>query len=237
MKTLIAIVHCRTRQPYMDAIRSTWLPQVPTSADVRFFVGRGEQRQLPDDVVELDCGDGYESLPEKVKAIASWSLQNGYSHALKCDDDVVLLPVSLLASDYFRHDFVGHKNSSKEDPAPPYGFCYWLSSKAMEIVSKAQLPVGNFDEGWVRTKLYEHGIVLHHDPRYFLHFGKKEDFISKRRPLRFSRENTTLQAQPVSGTFAWCMYLAWTGYKNLPDDRVTQEMHKVWNEVKTQNCP
>ena len=61
MKTLIAIVHCRTRQLYMDAIRSTWLPLVPAeTADIKFFVGKGECKDLPKDVVELDCGDGYE---------------------------------------------------------------------------------------------------------------------------------------------------------------------------------
>ena len=236
MKTLIAIVHCRTRQTYMDAIRSTWLPLVPSDrADTKFFVGRGEHRDYPEDVVELDCGDGYESLPEKVRAIARWSLANGYEYTFKLDDDVVLLPNKFLASGYESHDFVGHRNSSKEDPVPPYGFCYGLSKRSMQIVAEATLPRDNFDEGWVRTKLYEHGILLHHDPRYFLHFGRKEDFVSKRRPLRFHRENTILQAQPVNGTFAWCMYLAWTGYKNLPDDRVIQEMHKVWDEVKTQN--
>ncbi len=233
MKTLIAVVHCRTRQMYMDVIRLTWLPTVPPDcADVRFFVGRGDHGDYPNDVVQLDCGDGYDSLPEKVRAISKWSLENGYEYTLKCDDDVVLLPNKLLASGYENADFSGHRNSSKEEPVPPYGFCYWLSKRSLKIVAEAELPRDNYDEGWVRTKLYEHGITLRHDPRYFLHFGKKEDFISKRRPLRFQRENTMLGIKPVDGTFAWCMYLAWTGYKNLPDERVIQEFHKVWNEVK-----
>jgi Galactosyltransferase len=233
MKSLIAVVHCRTRQPYMDAIRSTWLPLAQT--DVRFFVGRGDVRDYPEDVVQLDCGDGYEALPEKVRAISRWALEHGYDYMLKCDDDVVLLPNKLLASGYDQYDFVGHRNSSKEDPVPPYGFCYWLSKKSMQIVAQAELPVGNYDEGWVRTKLHQHNILLHHDPRYFLHFGKKEDYVSKRRPLRFSRENTIPSIKPVEGTFAWCMYIPWVGYKNLPVEKNIQEFQKVWNEVKTQN--
>lgn len=233
MKTLIAVVSCRTRQQYVTAIRSTWLPTVPPErADVKFFLGKGEPSDYSADVVELSCGDDYASLPEKVKAIMKWALENGYEHTLKCDDDVILLPAKLLASGYEKADFVGHRNSSKEDPVPPYGFCYWLSRRAMQIVSEAELPKDNYDEGWVRTKLFEHGITLHHDSRYFLHFGKKEDFVSKRRPIRFSRENTALYTKPVEGTFAWCLYIPWLGYKNLPHERNLQEFHKVWNEVK-----
>jgi hypothetical protein len=233
MKTLIAVVHCRTRQLYMNAIRSTWLPTVPEGkADVRFFVGRGEHREFPEDVVELDCDDSYIGLPEKVRAIATWALAHGYDHALKCDDDVVLLPSKLLDSGYNAYDFVGHRNSSKQDPVPPYGFCYWLSRRAMQIISTSALPNDGYDEGWVRTKLFEHGIVLHHDPRYFLHFGKKEEYVSKRRPLRFQRENTALLTKPVEGTFAWCMYIPWLGYKNLSAERNIEEFNKVWNSVK-----
>ena len=233
MKTLIAVVHCRTRQPYMDAIRSTWLPTVPADrADVRFFIGRGNHRDYSADVVELDCGDGYESLPEKVRDIARWALANGYDYMLKCDDDVVLLPSKLLTSGYEHADFTGHQNSSKENPVPPYGFCYWLSKCSMQIIAEAELPRDNYDEGWVRTKLYEHGITLRHDPRYTLHFGKKEDYVSKRRPLRFSRANTMLAERPPEGTFAWCMYIPWLGYKNLSAERTIEEFKKVFAE----NC-
>lgn len=234
MKTLIAIVNCHSRQEYADAIRSTWLPLVQ-EADAFFFRGRGATRVPLPDEVWLDCGDGYESLPEKVKAICQWALERGYDFVFKLDDDVVILPRKFLATGYEAYDFVGHRNSSKEDPVPPYGFCYGLSKKAMQIVSVAELPITNYDEGWVRTQLFKHSIVLHHDPRYFLYFGKREDFISPRRPLRFHRENTVMQVQPIEGTVAWCMYLAWVGYKNLPTARVVQEFHKVWNSVKDKN--
>ncbi len=216
MKTLIAVIHCRTRQPYMDAIRSTWLGN--------------EHRDYPEDVIQLDCDDSYMGLPEKVRAIARWALERGYDYMLKCDDDVVLIPSKLLDSGYDHHDFVGHKNASKEDPVPPYGFCYWLSKRSMTIVAGSELPAGNYDEGWVRTKLYEHGITLHHDPRYFLHFGKKEDFVSKRRPLRFERANTIPPIKPVEGTFAWCLYIPWVGYKNLPVERNIEEFKKIFAE-------
>ncbi len=232
MRTLIAVVSCAAHAEYRKAIRETWLPLVPKdNADVLFFMGRGSTAVCSDEIV-LDCDDSYLGLPEKVRAIVQYALKGGWDYVFKCDNDVVLLPSKFLASGYETADFVGHKNSSKEDPVPPYGFLYGLSKRSMQIIAEAELPRDNWDEGWVRTKLYEHGITLHHDPRYFLHFGKKEDYVSKRRPLRFSRANTMLAAKPVEGTFAWCLYVCWLGYKNLPVERNIQEFHKVWDSIK-----
>ena len=232
MRTLIAVVSCAAHAEYRKAIRETWLPLVPKdNADVLFFMGRGSTAVCSDEIV-LDCDDSYLGLPEKVRAIVQYALKGGWDYVFKCDNDVVLLPSKLLASGYETADFVGHKNSSKEDPVPPYGFLYGLSKRSMQIIVEAELPRDNWDEGWVRTKLYEHGIMLRHDPRYTLHFGKKEDYVSKRRPLRFFRANTMLAEKPPEGTFAWCMYIPWLGYKNLSAERTIEEFKKVFAE----NC-
>lgn len=226
MKALLAVVSCRARPEYRDAIRATWLPLVGTMADVKFFLGKGTEVS-ESGVILLDCGDGYESLPEKVRAIARWALNNGYDYMLKIDDDVVVHPNNMLKSGYDQYDFVGHRNDSHEVPTPPFGFCYWLSKKSMEIIANSELPSDNFDEGWVRTKLYERGINLHHDPRYTLHFGKREDFVSVRKPPRALIRPRPVYT-PVEGAFAWCMYLAWTGYRNVSTERNIKEFHKVF---------
>jgi hypothetical protein len=232
VRTLIAVVSCAAHAEYRKAIRETWLPLVPKdNADVLFFMGRGSTAVCSDEIV-LDCDDSYLGLPEKVRAIVQYALKGGWDYVFKCDNDVVLLPSKLLASGYETADFVGHKNSSKEDPVPPYGFLYGLSKRSMQIIAEAELPRDNWDEGWVRTKLYAHGIMLRHDPRYTLHFGKKEDYVSKRRPLRFFRANTMLAERPPEGTFAWCMYIPWLGYKNLSAERTIEEFKKVFAE----NC-
>ena len=232
MKTLIAIVSCAAHAEYRKAIRETWLPTVPKdTADAIFFMGRGSVSAAPDEIV-LDCDDSYLGLPEKVRSIVQYALKGGWDYVFKLDNDVVLLPNKLLASGYEHADFIGHQNSSKDNPRPPYGFLYGLSKRSMQIIADAELPRDNYDEGWVRTKLYEHGITLRHDPRYFLYFGKKEDFVSKRRPLRFHRDNTMLSIRPVDGTFAWCLYITWLGYKNLSIERNIQEFHKVWDSIK-----
>jgi hypothetical protein len=227
MKTLIAVISCRARPLHREAIRDTWFTLVPKDkADVKFFVGRGEP--LGPDTVVLDCDDSYQGLPDKVRSIAKWARDNHYSHMLKCDDDVVLDPEHLLSSGYENYDFVGHRNSSHENPIPPYGFCYWLSSRSINIVADADLPRDNFDEGWVRTQLYKEGITLHHDSRYFLHFGRKEDFVPKRRPPRAPVRSEVPVITPAEGTFAWCLYIPWLGYKNLPVEREIQEFKKVF---------
>lgn len=232
MKTLIAVVSCHSRPMYRQAIRETWLPLVPRDkADVKFFVG-GEIEES--DTVTLECDDSYEGLPSKVQAIVRWALAHGYDYVLKCDDDVVLQPDKLLASGYDAFDFVGHRNDSHEVPIPPYGFCYWLSKRSMEIVATSTLPRDNFDEGWIRHQLYAHSIVLHHDPRYFLHFGRKEDFIPKRRPVRFNRPEAPPPV-PAEGTFAWCMYIPWLGVRRLPHDMNIREFHKVF-ATNVANC-
>jgi hypothetical protein len=232
VKTLIAVVSCHSRPLHRQAIRDTWLPLVPKEkADVKFFVGRGDSA-AEEQRTELDCDDSYSGLPDKVREIAGWAAAREYDYVLKCDDDVVLDPGRLLNSGYENYDFVGHRNSSHEDPIPPYGFCYWLSRRSMEIVAESELPSDNFDEGWVRTQLYKHGIILHHDPRYFLYFGKKEEFISKRRPPRALVRCDVPAIAPVEGTFAWCLYIPWLGYRRLPVEREIQEFKKVFAD----NC-
>ena len=166
MKTLIAIVNARHRDEWRNAIRTTWLPQVPKfRADAFFFVGRGEGNVAAPDVVELDCSDAYEHLPEKIRAIAKWADSNDYGFMLKCDDDCVVRPHSLLDSEYFLHDYTGRANRPPQPYIVPCGFNYWISNKCMKIVADASLPEDGSldDEKWVAKNLWDHGIALHDD--------------------------------------------------------------------------
>lgn len=173
-QTLIAIINARHRQEWRTAIRNTWLKQVPSDrADAFFFMGNGEPREFLPDEVSLDCSDKYEHLPEKVRAIARWALQRDYSHMLKCDDDCVLRPVSLLNSGYEKHDFSGKANRPPQPYVVSFGFNYWLSKKSMEVVANSTLPTdgSNDDEKWVAKNLWDYDIKLVNDDRYRLHTG------------------------------------------------------------------
>jgi hypothetical protein len=174
MKTLIAIINARHREAWRTAIRNTWLKQVPQDrCDAFFFMGNGEPREFLSHEVALDCSDKYEHLPEKVQTIARWALQRDYSHMLKCDDDVVLRPVSLLNSGYEKYDFSGKANRPPQPYVVSFGFNYWLSRKSMEVVANAKLPEdgSNDDEKWVAKNLWDHDIKLVNDDRYRLHTG------------------------------------------------------------------
>jgi hypothetical protein len=168
-KALFAIVNARHRQDWRDIIRRTWLPLVPKDrADAFFFVGQGSPISDSESVVELQCSDAYKDLPSKVQNICRWALQNGYDHVLKIDDDVVIRPTLFLDSGFQNYDFSGQENRPGK-PAVTYGFCYTLSRKSMEAVSRAGLPHDFDDEKWVAQVLYRADIPLTNVSGYSLH--------------------------------------------------------------------
>jgi hypothetical protein len=222
MKTLIAIVTCNTRPDWAELVRKTWVPLVPKTIDVRFFVGRSTNNLSSPDTINLDCSDAYEGLPNKVQEIIRWALLNGYDYVLKCDDDVVIHPEHLLASDYAHFDFTGHQCA--ENQQVPWGFCYWLSKKAMQIMAEQALPQGNNDEAWVSHALNRNGLLLHHEDGYHLHYGRNLGTAPPKRALRKPLE------LPTSNGFAWCMH-----NHSVPKEVIFAEFLRIFEkEVKTQ---
>lgn len=238
MKALIAVVNARHRQnTWADAIRKTWLSMVPEDkADVRFFVGRG-LGSVPEDTVELECDDSYMGLPEKVREIVRWTLQRDeYHHMLKCDDDVILKPQQLLTSGYDNSDFTGHLNRPITEAGDPFtvpmGFNYWLSRKSMEYVAVAELPPSdtNDDERWVSKVLFEKGIILHHDPRYKLHYGYLDEVDRiKKRPLRAPKRERPSFIYTQGDAFSWSVLLEGNSGNSIPLEKKLSEFHKVFD--------
>jgi len=220
-KTLIAVVSCWSRlDTWVQCIRDTWMPLVPKDkADIVVFVGRGKGTPS-EGVVELECDDSYQGLPEKVRAIARWASMQGYNFMLKCDDDTVLNPVKWLASGYDKHDYSGRENRPPQPYVIPMGFNYVMSRKCMNIISKAPLP-GNFDdEKWVAKNLWDHGISLVDDKRYTLHI-KLLGHVDKR-PLRAPKRNVYITPGKEPEYFSRCIYL------QEPLDVKLQEFKKVF---------
>lgn len=176
MKTLIAVINCHIRPAYADALRETWIPRIPEGLDYKFFLGPST-REPKEDEVFLDCDDSYGGLPSKVREIARWALSHDYDFMAKCDDDVVLMPDRLLASNYDKYDFVGNINRIFPKVTVPWGFFYTLSKRSMEIMAISELPKNNNDEAWVSDHLYVHGINLHKDHRHQLYTGRRECFV------------------------------------------------------------
>jgi hypothetical protein len=196
---------------------------VPTEkADAIFFVGRGET-EVPIDVIELDCDDSYQGIPEKVREIARWAKAKGYTFMLKCDDDVVLRPSALLYSGYEKYEYSGRANRPPQPYTVPFGFNYMLNKKCIDIISEAPLPDGsNDDEKWVAKNLWDHGIELTDDSRYFLHSKLLEPPVNARRPLRAPiRPTPYVEKEPEY--FSRCIYL----FTDL--DTKLEEFKKVFN--------
>lgn len=236
MKFLIAIVSAHTREEHAEAVRSTWVPKV-VGADVKFFRGRGALREPKDDEVFLDCDDSYQGLPNKVQEIIRWALARGYDFVLKIDDDVVVSPFKMLASGFWQHDFVGCKDVMGVKPGEintPWGFCYWLSRKAMELVAVAPIPGlpgsthsyhHNNDEAWISTVLFVNGIHLHSDNRYFLYRGKRP-VAEVVRSLRAPKRPDPQELLPSDDCFAICLYID-HGFHDMPAEKIVAEYYRM----------
>lgn len=234
-RSLIAIVNARSRQnTWANAVRSTWMKQVPPEkADIKFFVGRGTE-PMPEDTVVLDCDDSYLGLPGKVQAIAKWAYEHDYWHVMKLDDDVVMKPREMLDSAYDQHKYSGRANRrpTLNDPFwVPMGFAYWMDRDCMKIIADATLPPNNDDERWVAENLHKHNISLHDDKRYHLYMGGLLDRPPRvNRPLRIGRasQDETL----LLNGFAWCIFMEVGGVpQHIPVEHKVAEFHRIFQKL------
>lgn len=235
-KTLIAVVSAAHRVEWREAIRSTWLPQVPLDkADVVFFVGRGMETK--EGLVRLDCDDSYQGLPEKVRAIAKWSFDHGYQHMLKCDDDTVLRPVELLNSSYERHKYSGRANrfpGRTQAYTVPVGFNWWIDRECMAYVSVAELPTNgsNDDEKWVASVLHRKGISLTNVPGYEIHCGYK---YPDRPPSRIYRPAPPAPLPGISDSaLSWTIFLEADSGNSVPLEQKISEFKSTFAKIQQQ---
>lgn len=170
LRVLIAVITCENfRQQRADHLRSGWVSEVQ-GADVRFFIGgqQGATKQRQDEVI-LDCSDTYKTLPQKVRAMCQWALDEGIDYVFRCDDDVYCRPERLLASGFENHDYIGRLRGPSGGFPHPYasGFSYWLSRRAMyQIVKYTSQPKDSAEDRWVAGQLLKGGIECHPDYRY-----------------------------------------------------------------------
>lgn len=156
MKILIAIITCHKFLWRADYQRQTWLKDC--KHDYKFFVGNGESPDLSQDMVNLDVGDDYKSLPHKVQGAMRWAREHGYDAVLKIDDDVYLLPDRIGSP---IGSYVGRKNTSYKIECPKgwcSGFAYWLVGSALEAVCNEEVIQDTREDFWVGKILSRHKI-------------------------------------------------------------------------------
>lgn len=187
MKLLCAICACWWREDYTNWQRQTWATQIP-GIDVKFFFGRGWQRDPQPDEVFLDCADNYKGLPEKVQKTFQWALDNGYDWTFKTDDDIFVV-LERLKEAVPEHDYVGRYWEPSH--GFPYGFvsgaAYWISSRAMDIVSNSLLNECEAEDRWVAGCLGPHDIIGKHDGRYKLTIRKSDPRNTKQNIMDYPR--------------------------------------------------
>lgn len=239
-KVLLAIINACHRKEWREAIRKTWYPLTKNHADKMeafFFVGRGDKPE-GDDVIQVDAGDSYFDLPEKVRAIARWAKENGYEFMAKCDDDVVLLPDLWLQSGFVKFPYSGRANRTPSADNPfwvPMGFFYVFNKRGIELVSQAELPrrweKDNDDERWVAETLSKEGISLSDEVNYRLHYGEfhsiplRDPANAPHRPLR-----PTIHSAH-RGAFAWCIFLEGHSGSRVSIDLKLELFHKVFRQA------
>lgn len=157
MKVLVAIESCNQNLQRRSWQRQTWIPDL--QFDYKFFVGDGAPTEEID-LIQLDCKDDYNSLPEKTFAIIKWARENEYDKLLKMDDDVYVRPERLVIPE---EDYVGHAYGHKDYCS---GAAYWLSAKAMDAILTKWYRRSNAEDLCVGYSLGRAGIKLTEDCRY-----------------------------------------------------------------------
>lgn len=160
MRVLIAIISFQgdAENGNHDKIRQTWGKDVATAgADLRFFLGRrdGQYRPQADEVLipwqkdgtrtcahpywhaEPGCGC-VEYWQVLYRGMMDWSLANGYDFAFFAENDTFIVPRKLMKTEFEQYDLSGwlmYTHADKPDQFYPEPGGYFLSKKAMEIVS------------------------------------------------------------------------------------------------------
>lgn len=172
MKILVAVTNCWMYRKRQDAIRNTWLKNVPENVDVRFFLGRtATPSEARPDEVHVDVDDGYPGLPAKTREMCRYALANGYTHIFKTDDDTYVQLQRLVESGFQdMGDYIGRKRGPSGVWPAPYasGFSYWLTRRAFEVVAEAKLTDDPAEDRWVGNVLHNAGMGCVPDYRYVI---------------------------------------------------------------------
>lgn len=141
------ITSCEKNQSFRDALRKTWLKDVP---NYLFIIGGAEETHIQDDILYVKAKDDYRSIPEKQLEALQYCLDNiKFEHIFICDDDAYVVMDRLLDSDYRLYDYYGCGPIRQWD-IPYYatggpGIC--LSKKAVGIIA-------NTGEDYLKSEVY-----------------------------------------------------------------------------------
>ncbi len=163
MKPVILIHTTPAEAEINTAIRRTWVDSWGHLIPHFFMYDETLHGIVLEDEWRFPVPPGYWVMMNKTKAACAYALTQGYTHVFViCSDTYVVVP-RLLSSGFSSHKYTGHK----ADEGHAGGGCgYWLNTDAMHAVCKAK-SFNDYEDRWVGTVLRDHGILCHHDPRYW----------------------------------------------------------------------
>lgn len=97
----IAVMSCGPNKHKREAIRRTWMTDMPADVPVSFFVGETEA----DDAIKLPCPDDYDHcwLKQWLMIKSLWD----HRHVFFCDDDTYIVAERLLGCHFDQHRYMG----------------------------------------------------------------------------------------------------------------------------------
>jgi len=166
MKVLVALSSC---QAYEDSglnqpLRDTWLPDLSTGWDYKFFHGRNSQPR--EDVINISCPDEYFALTDKTKLKLRWALEHDYDYVFACFPDLYARPERLRDCGFGNYPYYG--TTAHNCPGRAYcqgGPGYFLSASAAKLVVDSPESYSN-EDCFVADIMRQNGIAPQHDDRF-----------------------------------------------------------------------
>ncbi|WP_354833057.1 hypothetical protein ABGM91_01080 [Akkermansia muciniphila] len=161
-RILIGICSCLHANERQQAVRETWMKNLPWNIQCKIFVGGKYLYSFEKEhVVYLPVCDNYEHLPKKILTFFKYALLNyDFEWFFKCDDDTYVKTERLHSLLQPGADLIGN-TSLQTQGYPSGGAGYFLSRSIIEkIVSFDNIPSKGFEDV-IYGKLCQHfgGII------------------------------------------------------------------------------
>jgi hypothetical protein len=170
MKVLTAIMsYPKAEENGMNqAMRDTWLPNLPDWCDYKFFIPGKVNQGIPD-AIWTGAEDDYWAYYDNFKHACRYALSNEYDYMFHCDRDTYVRPERLLDCRFSHYDYLGYPLIVPEWDGiyASMGAGCFFSRKSLEVI----LDDGQhhaYSDVAAGKALAKAGIKLWHDPRFFI---------------------------------------------------------------------
>lgn len=145
-----------------QAIRDTWIRNLPMPYMHGFFVGGFNSLTFFDDEITLKVPDTYETLWQKTVYSTRWALKHGYTHIFQCCTDTYVDARLLFSTQWRSVDYLGRYAGNQIPDILHGGYGYWLSPKSAKLIANTRILDSHYrigEDNLVHATLTKAGIV------------------------------------------------------------------------------